>query len=128
MRMKPETYETILEETRIVIAKLEETGARLHPDRPFDPENITMRDMWDINLVANMDRSHQHHPRHDFSGLLPRCLEFTDRSPYWLWDRNGEDLDDSHIETAFRKIIATLQEERLEVSTPESVRTLAPGF
>ena len=128
MRMKPETYETILEETRIIIAKLEETGAILHPGRPFDPDNITMRDMWDINLVANMDRSHQHHPRHDIPGLLPRCLEFTDRSHYWLWDRDGEDLDDSHIETAFRKIIATIKEDRLEASTTSSVAPSAPRF
>ncbi len=128
MRMKPETYETILEETRAVIAKIEETGARLHPDREFDPDNITMRDMWDINLVANMDRSHRYHPRHDVPGLLPRCLEFSDRSHYWLWDRDGENLDDSHVETAFRKIIATIKEERLEASTTASTRSLTPSF
>ena len=114
MRMSQEAYETILEETRTVIAKLEETGACLRHGQPFDADNLSMRDMWDIKLVADMDRSSVDHPRHATPGLLPRCLEFTDRSPYYLYDRDGEDLDDSHIETALRKIRAAIARERLE--------------
>lgn len=126
MKMSQKTYEAMLDETRTIIAKLEETGAALHPGRSFDPDNITMRDMWDIKLVADMDRSNREHPRHSYPGLLPRCLEFTDRSPYYLSDREGENLDDSHIETAFRKIIQTLQSERLEAISRPRASSSAP--
>lgn len=134
MRMKPETYDIVLDEARIVIAKLEETGTRLHPAREFDAENITMRDMWDILLVANMDRANEYHPRHDREGLVPRCLEFTDRTAHWLWnreDQGGEDLDDSHIETALRKIVQTVATERaagVPVTALETATTPAPRF
>lgn len=123
MRMNPETYETLLDEFRTIVRKLEETGASLRPGVAFDPDNITMRDMWDIRLVADMDRANQYHPRHDYPGLLPRCLEFTDRSPYWL--SRDEDLDDSHIETALRKIMVTLADDRTQKPT---VSASAPGM
>ncbi|MDW9481280.1 hypothetical protein GOB57_21785 [Sinorhizobium meliloti] len=128
MRMSQQAYETILEETRIIIGKLEETGAALHPGREFDADNLTLRDMWDIKLVADMDRANASHPRHTHPGLLPRCLEFTDRSPYYLYDRDGEDLDDSHIETAFKKVMATIKAERLDAATKASASAPGPRF
>jgi hypothetical protein len=111
MKMRKETYDTILEESRVIVAKLIETGAALSQNRPFDPANISMVDMWDMRLIADIDRSNETHPRHDYPGLLPRCLEFTDRDLYWLSSRDGEDLDDIHVETALKRIRATLQDE-----------------
>jgi hypothetical protein len=126
--MSDQAYENILEETRIVIAKLEETGAALHPGREFDADNLTMRDMWDIKLVADMDRANETYPRHTVPGLLPRCIEFTARSPHYLYDRDGENLDDSHIETAFRKVMATIAEERAEATVRPSAAVAVPRF
>lgn len=129
MRMSQQAYDTILEETRTIIAKLEETGAVLHPGREFDADNLTIRDMWDIKLVADMDRGNVTHPRHTRPGLLPRCLEFTDRSPYYLYDRDGENLDDSHIETALKKAMATIRDERIEAAaTKTTAASPAPRF
>lgn len=120
MRMSQSAFDTLLEETRIVIEKLEETGARLNLGREFDADNLTMQDMWDIKLVADMDRSSKDHPRHTYPGLLPRCLEFTDRSPYYLYDRDGENLDDSHIQTAFKKIMEIVAQDRRATVQPAS--------
>jgi hypothetical protein len=126
MRMSEQAYETILEETRVVIARLEETGAALHPGREFDADNLTIRDLWDIKLVADMDRSSKAHPRHTYPGLLPRCLEFTDRSPHYLYDRDGENLDDVHIETALKKVMATIKEERAVAAAKPSAVAAGP--
>lgn len=112
MRMSQEAYETILDETRTIVDKLVETGASLFPGRPFNPDNITMRDMWEMKLAADTDRGNRSHPRHDFPALLPRCLDFTGRSPHYLYDRFGENLDDSHIETALKKVRDVIVEER----------------
>ena len=128
MRMSQQAYETILEETRIVIAKLEETGAVLRPGREFDADNLTIRDMWDIKLVADMDRANKSHTRHTYPGLLPRCLEFTDRSAHYLYDRDGENLDDSHIETALKKVMATIKEEPLQAAARPPVSASGPRF
>jgi hypothetical protein len=128
MRMSQQSYETILDETRVIIAKLEETSAVLHPDRIFDADNLSIRDMWDIKLIADMDRGNARHPRHTYPGLLPRCLEFTDRSPHYLYDRDGENLDDTHIETALKKVMATIKEERLEAAAKASPSPSFPRF
>lgn len=127
MRMSQQSYENMLDETRAIIEKLEETGARLHPAREFDADNLTLRDMWDMKLVADMDRANPSHPRHVTPGLLPRCLDYTDRSPYYLYDRDGENLDDSHIETALKKIMSTIREERL-APAPSPAAPSGPRF
>lgn len=110
MRMSQATYDTLLDEFRTIIAKMEESGCDKAWSRPVDLDAISMRDMWDFVLVSNIDRSNPDHPRHHTPGMLPRALEFTDRDLHWLY--NQENLDDGHIETALRRMMVTLQEER----------------
>lgn len=127
MKMSPETYNVLLNDIRKVVEKLVETGAVLQFGRPFDADKIEMRDMWDMLLVANIDRSSESHPRHDHPGLLPRCLEFTDRDLHWLSRREGEDLDDVHIETALKRIAVTIKAERTAPVEIEEVASLTPS-
>jgi hypothetical protein len=114
MKMSEETFNVVLDDVKAVIGKVLETKTRLWPNSPeIDPSNLTMRNMWDILLVINMDRSAVDHPRHHEPTLVPRCLEYTDRSAYWLWEQDGG-LDDSHIETAFKKMISIITKEHSE--------------
>ena len=110
MRMSEATYETLLDEFRTIVAKMEETGCFSLWGRVVDLDALTMRDMWDFVLVSNIDRGNADHPRHRTEGLLPRALEFTDRNVHWLYQ--DENLDDVHIETALRRIAPILQAER----------------
>jgi hypothetical protein len=112
MRISKQAYDVIGDEIRQVIAKMDETDVRRVWGHEIDPDNLTIRMMWDLLSTANMDRSHQSHPRHEYPGELPRALEFNGRSHHWLYDRDGENLDDSHIRTALKSIMNEISAER----------------
>lgn len=112
MRISREAYDIVAADMRGVIAKMEEEGIFELNGKMVDPDNLTTRMLWDIHHIALMDRGNIDHPRHRHPDMLPRALEFNDTSPYWLYDRDGENLDDSHIETALRSIGREIAAER----------------
>lgn len=112
MKMPEHVYESLEQDIRTIIEKMEETGINRIWNRDIDLDALEMRDMWDFVLTINIDRANEDHPRHHEEGHLPRALEFDDRSPYWLHAPENGNLDDSHIETALRRIMADISAER----------------
>lgn len=114
MKISQEAYDIVAADIRGVIAKMEETGVFHVGNKLVDPDNLNTRMLWDLHHIALMDRGNVDHPRHHHPDMLPRALEFADRSPYWLYDRDGENLNDSHIETALKSIGREIAAERLQ--------------
>lgn len=113
MRMPRHVYESLSEDIHEIVRKMEETGRYFIWSKEIDLDNLDMRDMWDLVLTVNIDRSNDDHPRHHSDTRLGRALECDGRSPHWLYSRENGDLDDSHIETALRHIREEIRESRL---------------
>lgn len=110
MKMRPEVYESLLADIKAIIAEIDRTGLKPLPGKAIDPDSLTNGDMWDLYQKTLLDRANGDHPMHRAEEVMGRVLEFTDRSPYFLY--NDEGLDDGHIETAFRRMIGEIASER----------------
>lgn len=122
MRMPRHVYESLSDDIFEIVRVMEETGRYViwDAEREIDPSNLTMRDMWDLLLTVNIDRSNEDHPRHHSETRLGRALEFDDRSAHWIYSRENGDLDDTHIGTALKHIRLEIMESR-----QDRVRTAA---
>jgi hypothetical protein len=123
MRMPRHVYESLYDDILEIIRVMDETGRYLiwDAERLINPDDLTMRDMWDLLLTINIDRSNEDHPRHHSEVRLGRALEFDDRSPHWIYSRENGDLDDSHIKTALNRIREEIIESRLENSLAAAI-------
>lgn len=108
MKMPKEVFENHFSDMRKVMQEIADTGLKPVPSvGDIDLSNLTMRDMWAIQLKVFLDRANEDHPMYGVEGVLGRVLEFNDRSIHDLY--NDHDLLDTHIETAFREMIRCLE-------------------
>ena len=117
MKMSTETFDRHYADLRRVLEEIRSTGLKPLPTSAVNADEPSLRDMWDIHQKVLIDRGNAiDHPIYAAEGVLPRVLDFTDQSPYFLY--NDEDLDDSHIESAFRAMQRRWAEDRQEIPAP----------
>lgn len=116
MRMPRHVYESLYDDIVEIITVMEDTGRYLiwNAEKEINPDDLSMRDMWDLLLTVNIDRSNEDHPRHHSDVRLGRALAFDDRDLHWIYSCENGDLDDTHIGTALNKIRVEIMESRLD--------------
>lgn len=116
MKMNQEVFDRLYSDIKEILVAVRDTGLQPLPKSSVQADEPTLRDMWDVYQKSLIDRGNSDHPWFAADGVLPRVLEFTDQSPYFLY--NDEDLDDSHIETAFRAMQRKWASDRIAGLAP----------
>lgn len=89
MKMPKEMYDSLKADIEVIVREL----------TLFD--RLDMKTMWDIHAIVSRNRAYDDNHPNFKSKAWKRFLPFDGRNYCWYYDAG---LDDSHVETALKKI------------------------